>query len=68
VVHGETGWLVDADPEAVARRVEEVLTRPGLARRMGEAGRRRVIERFTPERRALVVEETYTRALAERLP
>jgi hypothetical protein len=35
---------------------------------MGEAGRRRVTERFTPECRALVVEETYTRALAERLP
>jgi glycosyltransferase involved in cell wall biosynthesis len=68
VVHGETGWLVDADPEEVARRVEEVLTSPGLAQQMGEAGRRRVIERFTPERRALVVEETYTRALAERLP
>jgi glycosyltransferase involved in cell wall biosynthesis len=68
VVHGETGWLVDADPEDVARRLEEILGSRELARQMGEAGRRRVTERFTPECRALVVEETYTRALAERLP
>jgi glycosyltransferase involved in cell wall biosynthesis len=68
VVHGETGWLVGADPEEVARRVETVLTGIELARRMGEAGRRRVIERFTPEARALAVEAAYAGALARSLP
>jgi glycosyltransferase involved in cell wall biosynthesis len=68
VVDGETGWLVEADPALVARRVEAILTDPDLAQRMGEAGRERVTQRFTPEVRATVAEATYTRALAERLP
>ncbi|HEY2294295.1 MAG TPA: glycosyltransferase family 4 protein [Thermoanaerobaculia bacterium] len=49
VVDGETGWLVPPeDPEALARALEEVLTDPGEARRRGEAGRRRVAERYRP--------------------
>ncbi len=53
VVDGETGYLVDLDPEnleaftaALAARVEEVLADPDLADRMGKAGRRRVLEHF----------------------
>ncbi|HSE96258.1 MAG TPA: glycosyltransferase family 4 protein [Methylomirabilota bacterium] len=68
VVHGETGWLVEPEPEEVARRVEAILTGREVARRMGEAGRRRAAEHFTPEGRALTVEAVYARALAERLP
>jgi alpha-maltose-1-phosphate synthase len=54
VVEGETGYLVDldeADPDGFARglasRIEELLDDPVLAARMGEAGRARVLERFT---------------------
>ncbi|HEY4591394.1 MAG TPA: glycosyltransferase family 4 protein, partial [Thermoanaerobaculia bacterium] len=49
VVDGETGWLVPPeDPEALARALAEVLADPGEARRRGEAGRRRVAERYRP--------------------
>jgi starch synthase len=60
VVDGETGYLVPcdvgdgADPEAARRfaaglaaRVDELLADPALARRMGTAGRKRVIEHFS---------------------
>ena len=54
VVDGETGYLVacaDDDPAGfaggLAVRVSEVLEDPALAERMGAAGRRRVLERFT---------------------
>jgi glycosyltransferase involved in cell wall biosynthesis len=49
VIGGETGWLVPPeDPEALARALEEVLVDPSEARRRGEAGRRRVEERYRP--------------------
>jgi alpha-maltose-1-phosphate synthase len=54
VVDGETGYLVDydpADPEsfttALAARVEELLSDPALAARMGKAGRARAIQQFS---------------------
>ena len=53
VVDGETGFLVDYDPEhtdrfasGLATRIKQLLDDPGRARAMGEAGRRRVIEKF----------------------
>jgi starch synthase len=47
VVDGETGWLVPpADPGALAERVNALLVAPAEARRMGQAGRRRVLEEF----------------------
>ena len=49
VVDGGTGWLVPPeDPEALARALAAVLADPGEARRRGEAGRRRVAERYRP--------------------
>ncbi len=49
VVDGETGWLVPPeDPRALKAALEEVLARPQEARRRGEAGRRRVEERYRP--------------------
>ncbi len=62
VVDGETGWLVPFEPgddafaspkdpggfaRALADRVNELAADPALARRMGEAGRARVLERFS---------------------
>ena len=53
VVEGETGYLVDYDPDEtdrftteLAARIEMVLEEPARARAMGETGRRRVVERF----------------------
>jgi len=53
VVEGETGYLVDYNPEdteafttGLAARIEEVLSDAPLAARMGKAGRRRVVEHF----------------------
>jgi starch synthase len=53
VVDGVTGWLVPYDAtdaegfaRGLAERVNALLADPALARRMGEAGRRRVLEHF----------------------
>ena len=69
VADGETGWLVEPVPEAVAARLEATLRDRASARRIGEAGRRRVEARFTPSRRAELVEAVYVEVLAkEALP
>ena len=48
VRHGETGFLVPpGDVRALRDRIEQLLGDRALARRMGAAGRRRVLERFT---------------------
>jgi D-inositol-3-phosphate glycosyltransferase len=48
VEDGETGFLVPPrDPEALATRLEDLLTQPRLRERMGRAARRRVEARFT---------------------
>jgi glycosyltransferase involved in cell wall biosynthesis len=50
VVEGVTGIVVSPeDPKALADLPEHVLTHPDEARRMGEAGRRRVEEHFAVE-------------------
>jgi glycosyltransferase involved in cell wall biosynthesis len=48
VADGETGYVVPVnDAEATADRLARLLADPGLARRMGEAGRARAAERFS---------------------
>jgi glycosyltransferase involved in cell wall biosynthesis len=50
VEHGKTGILVTrGDAEELAIAISEVIDNPTLARTMGEAGRQRVLERFTWE-------------------
>jgi glycosyltransferase involved in cell wall biosynthesis len=65
VVHGETGLLVPAeDSRALAEAVAGLVADPARRRKMGEAGRERVLERFTVRR---MVDETigvYRRVLA----
>jgi starch synthase len=53
VVEGETGYLLDYDPDdaeaftrALATRIEELLSDPALAAKMGKAGRERVLRHF----------------------
>ena len=69
VVDGETGWLVEPAPDAVAATLEAALRDRGRARQLGAAGRRRVEAHFTPPRRAALVEALYAGVLAkEALP
>lgn len=53
VVEGETGYLVDYNPDdteafttALAARMDEVMSDPALASKMGKAGRRRAVQTF----------------------
>lgn len=47
VTHGTEGLLIPArDPEAISAALRELAERPGLRRRMGEAGRERVRAEF----------------------
>jgi glycosyltransferase involved in cell wall biosynthesis len=65
VVDGETGWLVEPVAGAVASRLETALRDRERARRMGQAGRRRVEAQFTPSHRAARVEAIYRQVLAK---
>jgi glycosyltransferase involved in cell wall biosynthesis len=48
VVEGETGLLVPpADADALAAAIVRVLADPELARRLGNAGRARAVERYS---------------------
>jgi starch synthase len=53
VVEGETGYLVDYNPDdtegfmrALAARIDEVMSDAGLASKMGKAGRLRAVREF----------------------
>jgi glycosyltransferase involved in cell wall biosynthesis len=64
---GVAGLLVPpGDPVALADRIEAVLGNPELARRLGEAGRRRVLERFTWRATAEGTVALYRRLLDEK--
>ena len=53
VADGETGFLVPPrDPEALTTALRRVLDDPDLGRRLGEAGRARVAERFSADEQA----------------
>jgi glycosyltransferase involved in cell wall biosynthesis len=65
IEEGESGFLVDPDdPEQLAERCLRILADPGLARRMGEAGRARVAERFGLARQLSQYLELYQRLAA----
>jgi len=71
VVEGETGMLVDYDPadagtftSALAARVGALLDDPATARRMGDAGRRRVVDRFGWPAIAAATVDLYEKVLA----
>jgi glycosyltransferase involved in cell wall biosynthesis len=68
VVDGETGWVVEPVAGAVATCLETALRDPERARRMGDAGRRRVEAEFTPSHRAARVEAIYGQILGKEAP
>ncbi len=64
---GTTGFLVpERDPAALARRMAELLERPELRRRMGDAARRFVERRFEIGRQSGALERFYDGVLGRR--
>jgi glycosyltransferase involved in cell wall biosynthesis len=67
VVDGETGFLVPAkDPLAIAKKVEQVLTSPELAKDVADAGFRRVKSFFSSERMTKRYMDLYEKLMTER--
>ncbi len=67
VEDGVTGLLVPSrDPIALAGALERLLRDPARAREMGDAARRRAIERFSVARQVSRLLELWTRILAAR--
>jgi hypothetical protein len=60
----ETGLLVENDPRAVAAALAELIGDPGFARRLGQAGRRAVIENFTVDHMVRRTMEVYRKVLS----
>jgi len=67
VSDGQDGWLVPVgDPMAVARALQSWIADPALVRRMGDNGRKKLVERYTCARVADVVEGVYLCAVRAR--
>lgn len=65
VRHGETGLLVENSAKDVAAAIRRLTDDRALARRMGEAGRRDVMEKFTVEHLTRRTMEAYRLALSQ---
>jgi glycosyltransferase involved in cell wall biosynthesis len=66
VVDGVTGFLVPpGQPEAMADALRRILGDPGLARRLGQGGRKLVAERFALDRMVAGYLDLYRRVAAE---
>lgn len=67
VIDGETGILVPSgDADALAAAILRLLKDPETARRMGEAGRRLIVERFSVERMTRDYEQLFLSALGQK--
>jgi N-acetyl-alpha-D-glucosaminyl L-malate synthase BshA len=67
ITHGETGFLhAPDDLQGMAASVLALLTDPALRRRLSQAGRATMVERFCEERIVPMYEEFYTRLLGAR--
>jgi glycosyltransferase involved in cell wall biosynthesis len=62
IIDGETGFLTGAeDVDMVAARTLELLDSPDLARQMGSAGKKMVLEKFAWRRMSDILEAEYLR-------
>lgn len=67
VANGETGWLVPpADPVALSEYIAKLLADPGERKRMGMAGRARVLAKFSRESMVSAIGEIYDGLLKAR--
>jgi glycosyltransferase involved in cell wall biosynthesis len=69
VVENETGYLIPlgirSGRAARARHTDHIFSDPQLAARLGDAARKRIVERFCPARMVQWYEELYTNVCAE---
>ncbi|MGH7378352.1 MAG: glycosyltransferase, partial [Candidatus Methylomirabilales bacterium] len=69
MIHGETGLLIPpGDSQALTEAMLWLLEHPREAARFGEAGRRRVAERFEISAMVRQYEEVYERLVEEKCP
>ena len=73
IQEGETGFLVPPRcPEALAERLQHLLSQPDLCRRMGQSARKRVEKEFSwpivAMRTGALYEQLLTERLAQKLP
>ncbi|MGQ9585484.1 MAG: glycosyltransferase family 4 protein [Anaerolineae bacterium] len=70
VIQDEVNGLLTppGDAEALAGAMARVLTEPALARRLAEAGRKTVLERFTVEKHASEIQSIYEKVLGSPRP
>jgi sugar transferase (PEP-CTERM/EpsH1 system associated) len=67
VQDGQTGWLVPSgDAPQLAAAIERVWSDPEASRRLGQAGRERVVQRFDVQRMIQSYEDLYREVLEER--
>jgi len=65
VVEEKTGFLAPAgDADALAKRVLQLANNPDKAREMGQAGRRRVEDRFSKETMVRHLEDMFQRLVS----
>jgi glycosyltransferase involved in cell wall biosynthesis len=68
VRHGHTGLLIQPNaPQQLSAAMQRLLSDPGLAARLGNAGRAHVVSAYAPERAARRMASVYRTVLAERL-
>lgn len=66
VLDNETGLLSEErDVNGMAENMMRVLRENGLAKKMGELGRKRILENFTMQKHLSVLEKTITNATHE---
>jgi glycosyltransferase involved in cell wall biosynthesis len=69
VINGETGYTVPAeDVDGVVEKSLLIFNDPGLASRMGENGKRKVVAQFDWHRMADILEAEYIRLAKENIP
>ncbi len=65
IAEGETGLLVDEhDVDGMAKCMIRILDDPGLARKLGEAGRQKVKEQFTMEKHINILNDLIAQSLS----
>jgi glycosyltransferase involved in cell wall biosynthesis len=64
IQHGENGFLVENDAQQIADAIHRVLADGKLARRLGDAARQTVMEKFTVDRMVRRTMEIYRQVLS----
>ena len=64
VLQGQTGFIVSpANPQSMAHQLVELASKPQLARSMGEAGRQRVLAKFSMQAMVSTYQSVYDKQL-----